>query len=97
MNSQEYEQWWKLHLRVASGDALSSSEELTYQAGRLVLEQEEKEPLRSNLLSQLLNLRQRIEELNAQHGRLATENSQLDKKIKKLEKVYQTLTGYQLH
>ena len=94
MNPQEYEQWWQLHVRVAMGETLSSAEQPVYQAGLFQLEQEE--PLSENLLNQLLPLRQRIDELNAQHHQLALENNKLDKKIKKLEKAYQTLTGYQL-
>ncbi|MBL1127771.1 MAG: hypothetical protein D8M54_04530 [Chloroflexi bacterium] len=78
------------------GETLSSAEQPVYQAGLLQLEQEEKDPLSANLLKQLLPLRQRIDELNTQHHQLVLENGKLDKKIKKLEKAYQTLTGYQL-
>ncbi len=95
MNPQEYEQWWQLHVRVASGETLLAIEEQIYKAGLQKVEQEEREPLSENLFNQLLPLRQRIDELNAQHDQLTLENNKLDKKIKKLEKAYQTLTGYQ--
>lgn len=96
MTDQEYTQWWKLHLRVATGEALDAEEERLYQAGLADLEQEEAAQLTHADVSLLRSLRARIQTLEQIQKQLLLQSTGLDEKIEQLEHTYQQLTGLDL-
>ena len=70
MDSQRFNKWWDLHLRVARGEALSTEEQEQYQAGITELDAEEKTQVD---LSALDRMRDRIAELDQENAFLRKE------------------------
>ncbi len=96
MDETTYQQWWRLHLRVARGEKLDAAEQAAYESGLEVLDQEEKEQFAPNGLAMLRRLRAQIEQLQAIHTQLLAKSARLDEQIITLESAYQSLTGYEL-
>jgi hypothetical protein len=93
MNEETYQQWWQLHLQVARGKKLTLDEQAEYEAGLEELDLEEM--IDDQDIHLLSNLRQQITESQTIHAQLLANSKRLDKQIRKLEKSYQALTGYQ--
>ncbi|MCE7985107.1 MAG: hypothetical protein DYG89_28375 [Caldilinea sp. CFX5] len=96
MAESEYEQWWQLHLRVASGETLGSEEEIAYRAGLELLEREEATQLSLSDVTLLRSLRARLQTLVHLQNSLLLQSAKLDEKIEELERTYQQLTGLDL-
>ena len=96
MTNGEYEQWWQLHLRVATGEALADKEKMMYQVGLELLEHEEATQLSRDDLSLLRSLRTRMQTLVQLQNKLLMQSARLDEKITELERTYQQLTGFDL-
>ncbi len=91
----DYERWWSLHLRMAKGENLSEQEQVEYDLGQQLLDEQ---PELSNLdtLDHLRTLRSAIDRATSLHAGLTARSAELDKKIAGLEVTYQRLTGYNL-
>jgi hypothetical protein len=96
MTENEYEIWWQLHLRVATGEALAAEEERRYRAGLELLEREEAAQLSSADVTLLRSLRARLQTLVQLQNKLLSQSAKLDQKIEELERTYQQLTGLDL-
>ncbi len=96
MNEIEYRRWWQLHLRVAKGETLSPQEQIVYQAGIRLLDQEEENLLSAGNLALLRRLRSQVQALSQLHTKLASQSEQLNERIAFLEQAYKQLTGYEL-
>ena len=96
MTDYEYEVWWQLHLRVATGETLDAEENQVYQAGLELLQREEATQLSSADVSLLRSLRARMQTLTQLQNNLLQQSANLDEQIEKLERAYQQLTGLDL-
>ena len=96
MTENEYEVWWQLHLRVATGETLDAEENQVYQAGLELLQREEETQLSSADVSLLRSLRARMQTLTQLQNNLLSQSAKLDEQIEKLERAYQQLTGLDL-
>jgi len=96
MENEAYRRWWKLHLRVARGEALDPAEQVEYEAGLEALDQEEKEQFEQHNLLDLRRLRAQIEQLRLIHSQLLAKSARLDEQVAALEEAYRSLTGYEL-
>lgn len=96
MAENEYERWWQLHLRVATGETLGAEEDQVYQAGLELLQREEATQLSSADVSLLRSLRARLQMLVQLQNNLLQQSAKLDEKIEQLERTYQQLTGLDL-
>jgi hypothetical protein len=79
-----YENWWRLHVRLACGGELSAEERATYEAGRGKLEHEESfqeatEAKRARL--ELARLEQEHAQLERQRRQLEVEIAQLESRL----------------
>ena len=63
MDQATYDRWWQLHLRVANGEGLDSTERATYEAGLAVLDAEERAQFDDASLTVLRNLKAEVEVL----------------------------------
>ena len=91
MIDSEYEQWWQLHLRVATGETLAAEEDQIYQAGLAFLEREEAaQPSRADV-NLLRSLRARTQTLMQLQNKLQLQSAGLDEKIEELERTYRQL------
>jgi predicted nuclease with TOPRIM domain len=92
METETYERWWALHLRVAKGEALNEAEFALYNAG---LEEQylAEEEINEDLIKRLQLLRARLDMLADENRSLHRQEAQLDEKIAVLESAYQHLTG----
>lgn len=96
MTDHEYEIWWQLHLRVATGETLATEEEQIYLAGLAFLEREETaQPSRADA-NLLRSLRGRIQTLMQLQDKLQLQSARLDEKIEELERTYRQMTGLDL-
>lgn len=96
MTDHEYEIWWQLHLRVATGKTLGAKEDQVYQAGLELLQREEATQLSSADVTLLRSLHARLQTLVQLQNNLLQQSAKLDKKIEELERTYQQLTGLDL-
>ena len=96
MTENEYEIWWQLHLRVATGETLGTEENQLHQAGLELLQREEATQLSSADVSLLRSLRARVQTLTQLQNNLLSQSAKLDEQIEKLERAYQQLTGLDL-
>lgn len=84
MIDSEYEQWWQLHLRVATGETLAAEEDQIYQAGLAFLEREETaQPSRADV-NLLCSLRARIQTLIQLQNKLQVQSARLNEKMRSL-------------
>ena len=90
-----YERWWSLHLRAVKGDPLSEQEQIDYNLG-LDLLNEESEMVDSATLDRLRTLRSAIDRATTLHGELSARSAALDNMIDRLEATFQRLTGHSL-
>ncbi len=89
MDKDMYEQWWKVHLRVASGEKLTPQEEAMYQKGLEILDREEEEQLQlASSVDELAMMKTKIIELQIEHSQLQLKSTRLDAKIVQLEQAY---------
>lgn len=91
----DYEQWWRLHVRVARGESLSAVENVTYRSGLNHLESSEA-PVDQDIMATLQALQKQIEQLSQEHASLMMRSLQLDQKLAALEATYQSMTGQTL-
>lgn len=91
MDSTSVKRWRELHLRVASGDRLSTEEEREYRAGLRELEQGD--PIGGATLAKLQQLRQNAAALEAERAELLEKTRQLDARIATLEAALRQRTG----
>lgn len=82
MDETTYQAWWPLHLRAASGEALSAEEQAQYDEGKRRLR--EAESWESGLV-QLRQTRAEIAALEAQRERLQAEREQWRERVRTLE------------
>lgn len=92
MDKDTYEQWWKVHLRVARGEKLSPQEEVVYQKGLEILDREEEEQSQlAASVDELAKMKTKILELQIEHGQLQLKSTRLDAKIMQLEQAYRNV------
>ena len=96
MDQATYDRWWQLHLRVANGEGLDSTERATYEAGLAVLDTEERAQFDDASLTVLRNLKAEVDSLEATHAKLQARSTRLDRQIGTLEGAYMMLTGFSL-
>lgn len=84
MDETTYQRWWPLHLRTARGEILSDEERSFYENELSRLYQDEQIQLQV-APSRNLQLRERIEALEAERTRLEAKRKQLDEEIAALE------------
>ena len=82
MDEQTYRAWWPLHLRAASGEALSAEEQAQYDEGKCRLREEEN--WESGLI-QLQQTRNEIAALETERERLQIERRQWRERASILE------------
>lgn len=83
MDEQTYQEWCKLHKRVARGEALSNEEQQIYTEGERQLDAGEEFP---GSIEELRQARQRAQELEAERVLLQARYDTLRAKIADLEK-----------
>ena len=96
MDQATYDRWWQLHLRVAKGEVLESTERATYEGGLAVLDAEERAQFGDASLTVLRNLKAEVDLLEATHAKLQAKSTRLDRQIWTLEGAYMMLTGFSL-
>lgn len=80
--SQQSQQWWALHVRVARGESLAEEERSVYEAG--LRQREQEEPLRADI-SSLQAARSSLAALEIEQTRLRKKRAELDAEIATLE------------
>lgn len=93
MTGIEYEQWWQLHLRVATGETLGVEEERLYQAGLELLDREEATQICGTDVTLLRSLCERTQTLVQLQNSLLLQSDKLDERIEELERTYQLAIG----
>jgi predicted RNase H-like nuclease (RuvC/YqgF family) len=96
MDQTTYLRWWQLHLRVARGDELDAAERVTYEAGLIELDAEEKAQWTDDDLKRLRRLKAEVESLQTTRVQLQAKSRRLDRQIRTLEGAYVALTGLEL-
>lgn len=81
MDRSAYENWWRLHLRLARGDALTAEEQAVYDAGRTRLEGEEQ----YQEVLDAKRARDELTRLEREHVELENQRRKLDEEISHLE------------
>jgi len=81
MERVAYENWWRLHVRLARGGQLSAEEQSAYEAGRGKLEQEETFQEATDAKRARLELTR----LEQEHAQLERQRRQLEVEIAQLE------------
>ena len=71
MDQATYDRWWQLHLSVARGEVLESTERATYEAGLAVLDAEERAQFGDASLTVLRNLKAEVDLPDASPSHLA--------------------------
>jgi predicted nuclease with TOPRIM domain len=81
VNSDEYGQWWQLHVRTARGETLTPQEQSAYEAALRGLDSHES----LGTLADARHARQQLIALEAEHSRLEERRRQLGIQIEELE------------
>ncbi len=96
MDEMMRQRWWMMHVRVARGENLGPAEQDEYDRLATLFDREEKAQLGPTDQTLLRKLRTQIEQLQAEHSRLAAKSANLDRQTQALERTYRALTGYEL-
>ena len=96
MEQATYARWWQLHLSVARGEKLDTTEQALYEAGLSGLDTEETALWEDANLTALRRLRAEVERLETSHAQLQSRSRNLDRQIWMLEGAYMGLTGLEL-
>jgi hypothetical protein len=92
MEEREYQIWWQLHRRVATGKILSDHERRIYEAGRMAMETDDMSLLHP-FTPDWEVWQDRWRELNQRNQQLAEQESALRRLATELEQQYLKLTG----
>ncbi len=96
MDQTTDQSWWKLHVRVARGEALSQDERRIYEAKLKHLDAEEKQQWTETDMTMLRQLKSEVESLQNTSAELQAKSDALDRRIWTLEGVYMALMGLDL-
>ncbi len=91
----DYERWWSLHLRLATGKQLTDDENTEYEHGLQRLEQEESQ-INAEPLENLRLPRAAIERAQTLHTELLMKSGELEQNILQMEAAFQLTTGQSL-